>query len=335
MTAFGVLCFAGAMSRGGKDEGLTYELAARLAVATEKAGFDTFLLPDEMFISTGPNVECWTALAGIARQTSHVRIGPYVSCNSYRHPAVLAKIASTVDVMSGGRLEFYLGACGWGQEVTHAAYGMPYGRLAERVERLKEAILLIRALWSQEKADFQGRYYSLQGALCEPKPIQRPLKIWTGGSSDPLIEAAAEVADGWDTGFCTLESFKRMSGKLDSACSRLGRDPKEVKRSMHWHSTLIGRNQAEVEDKKKKYLAPILDAKSHHPTRWMRQLPEAEYIERRFLMGTPDRCAEVVAGFIEHGCDSLNFVFPDAAEIEPISLFAEGVVAQLRGQAAR
>jgi alkanesulfonate monooxygenase SsuD/methylene tetrahydromethanopterin reductase-like flavin-dependent oxidoreductase (luciferase family) len=318
------------MSRGGQEGGLTYELAARIAAATEACGYDTFLLPDELFVTASPVVECWTALAGLSQRTSTIRLGPYVACNSYRHPAVLAKIAATLDVMSNGRLQFYLGACGWGQEVVHRAYGLPYGKLGERVERLKEAILLVRTLWSQDEATIHGRYYGLENAVCEPKPIQKPLEIWTGGSSDALIEAAAEVADGWDTGFCTLAGFARMSAKLDDACRRQGRDPREVKRSMHWHSTLIGRNTAEVEEKKHRYLAPVLEAKSKHPTRWIRELPDEEYVARRFLMGTPEECAETLAAFIEHGCDSLNFVFPDAAAIEPIELFADGVVARLK-----
>lgn len=330
MTEFGVLCFAGAMSRGSKNEGLTYEVATKVAEATENYGFDTFLLPDELFITTGPNIECWTALTSLAHQTSHVRIGPYVSCNSYRHPAVLAKIASTLDVISGGRLQFYLGACGWGQKVTHRAYGIPYPKLNERVERLKESIQVIRAMWSPGNANFEGRFYSLKDAICEPKPVQQPLEIWTGGSSDMLIEAAAEVADGWDTGFCTLDGFIQMSAKLDSACERFGRDPKAIKRSMHWHTTLIGKDQDEVEAKKRRFLEPILDAKSKHPTRWIRELSNEEYIERRFLIGTPEECAEKVAGFIDYGCDSLNFVFPDAYEIEPIRLFAEGVISKFR-----
>jgi alkanesulfonate monooxygenase SsuD/methylene tetrahydromethanopterin reductase-like flavin-dependent oxidoreductase (luciferase family) len=329
MTEFGILCFAGAMGRGSKDEGLTYELATRVAKATEEYGYDTFLLPDDLFITSSPVIECWTALAGLVHQTSHVNLGPYVTCNSYRHPAVLAKIVSTVDVMSEGRVRFFLGACGWGQEIVHRAYGMPYGKLSERVERLKEAIQLIRALWTDSKANFQGKYYSLEDAICEPKPVQKPLRIWTGGSSDALIEVAAEVADGWDTGFCTLDGFMQMSDKLDNACKRFGRDPKEIKRSMHWHTTLIGKDNDEVEQKKRKYLQPILDAKSNHPTRWIREMSDEEYVDRRFLMGTPEECREKVSKYIDFGCDSLNFVFPDANEVEPIRLFAEGVISKL------
>jgi alkanesulfonate monooxygenase SsuD/methylene tetrahydromethanopterin reductase-like flavin-dependent oxidoreductase (luciferase family) len=330
MTDFGILCFAGDMGRGSEDEGLTYELAVRIARAAEEYGYDTFLLPDDMFVTEGPVVECWTALAGLARDTSRIRIGPYITCNRYRHPAVLAKMASCVDVMSGGRLQFSLGACGWGQEVVHQAYGMPYGKLPERVERLKEAIQLIRRMWSDGKTDFKGKYYNLENAICEPKPMQQPLTIWTGGSSDLLIEAAAEVADGWDTGFCTLEGFREMSSKLDHACERLGRDASQIRRSMHWHTTLIGRNRREVEDKKRKYLEPILEAKAKHPTRWMRELPDDVYVKRRFLLGMPDECAEEVARFIDCGCDAVNFVFPDAGEIEPIRLFAEGVISGFR-----
>lgn len=328
MTEFGVLCFAGAMGRGSADEGLTYELAVRVAEAAEKSGYDTFLMPDEMFITRSPLVECWTTLAGIAERTSRLNIGPYVTCNSYRHPAVLAKIASTVDVMSGGRLRFHLGACGWGQEVVHNAYGIPYGNLAERVARLKEAIQVIREMWSKNEASFQGEYYWLKAAICEPKPIQSPLPIWTGGSSDTLIRTAAMVADGWDTGFCTFEGFKRLCAKLDRECERIDRDPGAVRRSMHWHTTLIGRDEEEVKKKKAKFIPPILDAKSKHPTRWIREMTDEEYVARRFLIGTPDECVETIAAYLDYGCDSLNFVFPDASEIEPILVFAEGVISK-------
>jgi alkanesulfonate monooxygenase SsuD/methylene tetrahydromethanopterin reductase-like flavin-dependent oxidoreductase (luciferase family) len=330
MTEFGVLCFAGAMGRGSVDEGLTYELAIRISEAAEKAGYDSFLMPDEMFITASPLVECWTTLAGIAERTSRINIGPYVSCNSYRHPAVLAKIASTLDVISGGRLRFHLGAGGWGQVVVHKAYGIPYGNLEERVARLKEAIQLIRAMWSEGKADFHGQYYTLQDAVCEPKPVQSHLQIWTGGSSSTLITAAAEVADGWDTGFCTLEGFKKLSQKFDLACEKFGRDPGEVRRSMHWHTTIIGRNEEEVSEKKIKFIPPILEAKSKHPTKWIREMNDEEYVNRRILMGTPDECVETISAFIDYGCDNLNFVFPDAGEIEPILILAEEVISKLR-----
>jgi alkanesulfonate monooxygenase SsuD/methylene tetrahydromethanopterin reductase-like flavin-dependent oxidoreductase (luciferase family) len=318
------------MNRGDEGEGLPYSRARTIAKIAEESDFDTVLLPDEAFISRAPQVECWIALATLAAETKRVRVGPYVTCNGYRHPAILAKMGATLDNISQGRLEFYIGAGGWGQVVTHKAFGLDYPNLRGRVERLKESIRVIRSMWTDGTTTFHGRYYSLTNAICEPKPVQNPMRIWTGGSSDILIGAAAKVADGWDTGFCTLKRFGKMSDKLDDACTRAGRKTSAIKRSMHWHSTLIGRNRSEVEAKKRKFIPPILKAKSGHPTRWIREIPDKEYVERRFLVGTPAEVSQTLSGFIDRGCDSLNFVFPDSDVRGPMELFAEGVLPNLR-----
>lgn len=319
---FGVLCSAASMNRGDEKEGLPYSKVREIAENAEELDYDTVLIPDEAFISMAPQVECWTALSALAVETRQVRIGPYVTCNGYRHPAILAKMGATVDGISRGRLEFYLGAGGWGQVVTHKAFGLDYPDLETRVERLKESIRLIRAMWTKSPTSFEGRYYRLSDAICEPKPVQRPMRIWTGGSSDLLIRAAGEVADGWDTGFCTLRGFVKMSEKLERACERAGRRPSAVRRSMHWHSTLIGKNRAEVEAKKRRFIPPILKAKAGHPTRWIREIPDKEYVERRFLVGTPEEVGQVLAGFVDHGCESLNFVLPDDDIRAPMELLA-------------
>jgi alkanesulfonate monooxygenase SsuD/methylene tetrahydromethanopterin reductase-like flavin-dependent oxidoreductase (luciferase family) len=317
------------MGMGG-NEGLSYGATKKIAKEAEEFGFDTILLPDEMFLTLNPTTECWTALTALACGTKRIRLGPYITCYNYRHPAVLAKMGATLDVISDGRLQFSLGACGWGQEVVHRAYGIEYPGLEERVERLKEAIRVIRILWSQSNANFNGRYYSIRDAICEPKPLQKPMEIWTGGSSDLLIKAAAEVADGWDTGFCTLAGFVNMSDKLDSACQMFGRDSRSIKRSMHWHTTLIGKSRDELVEKRKRYLIPQLEAKSKHPTRWIRELAEKEYVERRFLIGTPEEILDRVTGFIDRGCDALNFVFPDAVESNSLQLFSEGIISKIQ-----
>src|SRR5579885_2643578 len=121
---------------------------------------------------TGPCFEGWTLLAALAAQTERLRVGLMVTGNTYRHPAVLAKMGATVDIVSRGRLDFGIGA-GW-NELEHNAYGIPLYAPGERIGRLREACEVVKRMWTEEAPDFDGRYYQLKGARCEPKPVQKP-----------------------------------------------------------------------------------------------------------------------------------------------------------------
>ncbi|MGH8875549.1 MAG: LLM class F420-dependent oxidoreductase, partial [Acidimicrobiia bacterium] len=148
--------------------------------------------------STGPCLEGWTVLAALATETSRLRLGVMVSGNTYRHPAVLANMAATLDVVSEGRLEIGLGA-GWNEE-EHAAYGIELPPLRERFDRFDEALEVVHLLLTEEVATFEGRHYRLTEARCEPKPIQRPHPpIVVGGRGERrTLRAAARWADHWN-----------------------------------------------------------------------------------------------------------------------------------------
>ncbi|HET8842953.1 MAG TPA: LLM class flavin-dependent oxidoreductase, partial [Ktedonobacteraceae bacterium] len=148
-----------------------YETMTRVAQLAEEVGFDSIWLFDHFH--TSPTVtqevtfECWTSTAALARDTRRVRIGQMVTCNGYRNPALLAKMASTVDVLSHGRLDFGIGA-GW-YEHEYRAYGYPYPDAPERLRYLREALQIIRKMWSEEEASFEGKYYQVRGAINQPK----------------------------------------------------------------------------------------------------------------------------------------------------------------------
>jgi F420-dependent oxidoreductase-like protein len=176
----------------------------------------------------GPCLEGWTTLTALATQTSRLRLGLMVVGNTYRHPAVLAKTAATVDVISGGRLDLGLGA-GW-NEYEHASMGIPLYPPGERLRRFGEACELIKLLFTQHTTDYDGQYYQLKEARCEPKPIQRPWPpfVLGGGGEKVTLRIAAEHADVWNYGGGPVEEFARKVGILREHCAAVGRDPAEI-----------------------------------------------------------------------------------------------------------
>jgi F420-dependent oxidoreductase-like protein len=180
----------------------------------------------------GPCFEGWSLLSAFAAQTSRIRVGLMVTGNTYRHPAVLAKIGATIDVISGGRLDFGIGA-GW-NEIEHSAYGIPLYATGERIRRLGEACEVIKRMWTETAPTFEGRYYQIKDAYCEPAPIQKPAPPFVlGGSGEQLtLRVVARYADIWNCVGNDLENFKHKSAVLDSHCAALGRDPRSIQRSV-------------------------------------------------------------------------------------------------------
>jgi alkanesulfonate monooxygenase SsuD/methylene tetrahydromethanopterin reductase-like flavin-dependent oxidoreductase (luciferase family) len=186
----------------------------------------------------GPAFEGWTLLSALAAQTQRLRLGLLVTSNRFRPPAMLAKIAATVDVVSGGRLEFGIGA---GSRPGHPiarreylAHGLPYYDFAWSIGNLAEACTVIRRLWTEDEPfDFDGSYIQLTGAFCNPKPIQRPHPpIVIGGRSAATLRIVAEHADVWNIPGGDLDDAIGRSALLDRFCADIGRDPAAITRSM-------------------------------------------------------------------------------------------------------
>ncbi len=214
--------------------GTTWEAVRDLCRYVEGAGWDAACVTDHFMPNTpdkvGDVLECWTALAALATQTSRIRVGTIVVGNTYRHPAVVAKMAANVDAVSGGRLICGIGA-GW-QENEHRAYGIEFFTMRERLERLEEACRVLKALWTESKATFKGRYYQLDDAPLMPKPVQRPHpELMIGGGGEKVtLGIAAQHADHWNV-WGGPEILARKSRILDEHCARIGRDPRTILRS--------------------------------------------------------------------------------------------------------
>src|SRR5256884_3353878 len=202
----------------------------------DEAGFD-HLWDFDHLATIGPNgpdgpiYEGWALQAAVAEATKRVRIGCMVTGNTYRHPIVLAKLAVTVDHLSEGRLEFGIGA-GWA-EIEHQMYGIE--GLDHRVGRLSESLQIIKSLFTQERTDFDGRYYHLTDAIANPKPIQKPYPpIWIGAQGDSTLRLTARHADVWNISGGDPEFVEGIIKKFDAACGEVGRDPAEVRRSLQF-----------------------------------------------------------------------------------------------------
>ena len=215
----------------------------------DATGWDAACVTDHFMPNTkdrvGDTLECWTALAALAAETRRMRVGTIVSGNTYRHPAVLAKMATNIDIISGGRLICGMGA-GW-QENEHTAYGIPFYTVGERLARLDEACQMLKLLWTQPKTTWKGKYYALDDAPHDPKPVQKPHpELMVGGGGEKVtLKIAAKHADHWNT-WGGPRILGAKNAILDAHCATVGRDPKKILRSAVM-PIVISDDKAEVE----------------------------------------------------------------------------------------
>jgi F420-dependent oxidoreductase-like protein len=251
-----------------------------------RTGWDGIWVSDHFMPNGGrssmPRLEAWTTIAAVAARVDRVRVGVLVTGNTYRHPAVLAKMAATVDHLCGGRLVLGLGAA-W-QVNEHEAYGIELPAAGERLARLDEACQVIRLLHSEDRSNFEGRYYRLVDAPCEPKPVQRPLPLLIGGGGEKVtMRIAARYADEWNYwGLPDLMAHK--AEVLERHCLEIGRDPASIKRSAQ-AVVLMSDDAAQLEAWRA--------ADSGLPR----------------IIGTASQVAEVMARYGEVGLD--EFIVPD------------------------
>ena len=226
---------------------------------------------------TGPQLEGWTLLAALAARTERLCVGLMVTGNTYRHPAVLANIGATVDVISHGRLDFGIGA-GW-NELESNMYGIPLYTPGERIRRLGEACEVIKRLWTETVANFDGKYYQLKDARCEPKPIQKPYPPFViGGSGEQLtLRVVAQYANIWNFAGGSVETFRHKSEVLDGHCAAIGRDPRTIERSIQ--IVVNYNNPAETLNEIKPYIEAgathiILNLRAPYPENIVHRLAE-------------------------------------------------------------
>ena len=300
------------LHQGGFDYGYLREIFR----AADGLGYDGASLYDLLGI---PTLECWTTLSALAAETERIRLIPMVLANLYRNPGTLAKMAATLDVISEGRLVLGIGA--GGGEGDHKAYGLPYPSTRERVAIMGEAVEVIRLLWSGERVSFEGDYYRLDNALCDPAPVQRPgPPILIGGSGERhLLRAAAQYADITNMrADMSIEEHEAKRRVLDAHCAAVGRVPSEVALSHNAH-VFIGEDEAAVE----RVLA-------EHAARHGVSVEQFRASLGNAIVGTPAQCVEQLRRYVDYEIGWFFLLFPEPVSVGDLELFAGEVLPEFR-----
>lgn len=288
-----------------------------IVLECERSGYDSVWLDEHLMFGETPILECWTTLSALASVTTRIRLGTMVTSTAFRNPALLAKMAATVDVISGGRLEFGIGA-GF-QKGEHDAYGFPFPQPNERVARMKEAVEIIKKLWTEQKATYKGKHYQITEAICTPKPVQKPHPpITIGGSGEKhTLKVTAEHADRLDFGYLpTLEQYKHKLQVLEKHCKAIGRDFRKIEKSC-WPAgqIIIAPNHKELEIK-------VQRLKPKNITR--------EDFDKENLVGTPDECTAELQPYVDLGVTHFMMYFAESEDTSSLKLFAETVAKNLQ-----
>jgi F420-dependent oxidoreductase-like protein len=300
------------------QEGATYEALANHWREADGLGFDTVWLDDHFYAVVRPpaesQMEAWTLLAALTRETQRIEIGILVTCNSYRAPALVAKMAATVDGISNGRFIHGMGA-GWFQS-EYEGYGYEFPPVGLRLAQLDEALHLHKLLWSEQQATFKGKFYKVQDAWCSPKPVRhpRPPILLGGGGEQVLLRLVARHADIWNNGG-TIDEFKHKLDVLRRHCDKEQRPYEAIEKS--WFGNVIvdadpGRARARLER--------IAGAWGMTP----------EQMEARALAGTPERIVERVREYVAIGVTHFIGMFGRVDDLRSTRLFAEQVLPAFR-----
>src|SRR3989441_6734006 len=286
-----------------------YETMARVAQEAEALGFASIWLFDHFHTVPQPTqevtFECWTSTAALARDTTRVRLGQIVTCNGYRNPALLAKMASTVDVLSHGRLICGLGA-GW-YEHEFRAYGYDFPDGPTRLRYLRDAVQIILAMWTQDEAVSEGPYLSVHGAINQPKGVQKPhIPLLIGGGGEQVtLKVVAQYGDACNLGHLDVEGLEHKFSILKKHCDEVGRDYNSIRRTVLFNCAI-----AETDEEAMAKSRPF-----------QRNIPSGR-IREQALVGTPGVIRKRLEEIEQAGAQEIILYMPDSARLEAVRMFA-------------
>lgn len=294
-----------------------YKSIQNTAHECEQLGYHSVWLDDHLMIEKTPTLECWTTLSALSTTTETIRLGTMVTCNSFRNPALLAKMAATIDHTSNGRLELGIGA--GIQKNEHTSYGYPFPSSKTRIERLNEATEIIKKMWTEKKASYNGKHYTIINAVCEPKPLQKPHPpIIIGGGGEKLtLKVAAQHANRFDWGYLpSIEDYKRKLKILEKQCEAAGRNFHSIEKSC-WPmgQTFLGEDKKDLDEKVPK---------------WLPKGVTLEDFLRTNFVGTPEDCIKQIRPYMNLGVKHFMLFFGDLPDLSGLRLFAEKVAPKIK-----
>jgi alkanesulfonate monooxygenase SsuD/methylene tetrahydromethanopterin reductase-like flavin-dependent oxidoreductase (luciferase family) len=313
------------------QQGLEYTDIRRIVLECERLGFDSVWLKDNFTSSwlnayfsnkkedndeqqpnsEDPILECWTTLSSLATLTKKIRLGA-ILVNIHRIPSVTAKMLSTLDVISNGRIEFGLSAGWYKNEIK--SYGLSFPKALTRIAMLEESIIIIKKMLTENQASFEGKHYTIKDAKCSPKPIQKPHPpIWIGGGGKKTLKLVAKYADSWNYGLCTYDEYLSKISFLRDCCRAVGRDYEKITKA--WHAImLLGRDYSEIKMLK------------NRTGIWKKNSKVA-------IVGTPDDIIKEIKKYmIVGGVRYFTIHFPDLPDLRSLNLFAKSVIPHFRGE---
>jgi alkanesulfonate monooxygenase SsuD/methylene tetrahydromethanopterin reductase-like flavin-dependent oxidoreductase (luciferase family) len=283
----------------------------------ERLGYDSVWLDDHLMYGKMRILESWSTLSALASVTSKIRLGTMVSAVGFRGPALLAKMAATVDVISGGRLEVGLGSGVQSEE--HVAYGFSFPEMSLRTERLREALEILKLMWTEDRASFAGNHFRVSDAVCEPKPMQLPHPpITVGGSGEEFtLGVTARYADKFDFGYLgSIELYRRKLEVLERHCRVVGRDFGGFEKSCWPAGQVIINLDSD---------ALVSSASKLRP----RGVSRSDF-EAMCLMGTPEDCAFQLRPYLDLGVTNFMLYFGELPDTSGLRLFAETVMKKMQ-----
>ena len=308
------------------DSGVTFGIAPQQLQASydellslwklaDDLGYDCGWMPDHFLPlagdQDGPYLEEWTTITALAMQTSRMRVGSLVLGNTFRNPGIVAKMGAALDIVTGGRLEMGLGAAWFERE--HEMYGIPFPPVAQRIAMLGESLQVIRRLWTEPRVNFQGKYYTIIDAMCQPRPLQQPHPaLWVGGAGEKrTLRVIARYADGWN---CSVgpEEFSHKLEVLKRHCDDVGTDVDAIQKSIYF---VLG-----VHEDGNRAREIAHEAQTRFGVR----------IQKAVIAGTPDECVDQIRVFADMGVS--HFI----AELQPpydhpgLELLAQKVMPEFR-----
>lgn len=302
--------------------GYTFNDVSAITEVALANGFSTIWFSDHFMLDKNSTdrvlLDPWLLMTALTQQNKKIRVGSLVFCQSYRNPALTAKMAATLDVLSGGRLEFGIGA-GW-KEIEYKAYGYSFPSAKTRINQMIEAIQIIRGIWTSERFTFTGNHYQVEDVIASPKPLQKPMPIWVGAQNgkELMLRATAKYGDGINIAWMsTPDDLATRFTRLAELCNKYGRDTSDIQKSLGLWTRIFN-----TEEEKEAAVAE--NAKT-------RNISTEEYRERidKALWGTANQILARLREFEAIGVEHLVFMFPHKQELNQIKNFGKSVLSKL------